>query len=90
MALHIRHEATEHLARQLAKRTGETLTGAIHAALKERLTRLQARDDKAERKLLSELRKISDRSAAAFRKSGETRNARELLDELYDENGLPR
>jgi hypothetical protein len=51
---------------------------------------LQARDEKAQQKLPAELREISDRSAAAFRKSGKTRSARELIDELYDENGLPR
>lgn len=90
MALHIRQEATEKLARKLAKLTGETLTAAIHQALKERLERLKARDEKAEEKLLSDLRKISDRSAAAFRRSGETRSGHELIDELYDENGLPR
>jgi antitoxin VapB len=90
MALHIRQDETEKLARQLARRTGETLTAAVHEALKERLERLKLSDRKEEERFLAKLREISDRSAAAFRASGEKRSGQELLDELYDENGLPR
>lgn len=90
MALHIRQEQTEKLARELAKRTGETLTSAVHKALEERLNRLRQHDTEEEERLMAQLSEISARSAAAFRKAGITKTSRELLDELYDENGLPR
>jgi antitoxin VapB len=89
MALHIRREQTEKLARELARRTGETLTGAVHKALEERLDRMRQHDTAEEERLMAELRKISDRAAAAFRASGETKPSTEMLDALYDENGLP-
>lgn len=90
MALHIRQERTEKLAREVAKRTGETLTAAVHKALEERLARLGTQKREDEERMLRDLREISQRSAAAFRATGETRTSTELLDELYDENGLPR
>jgi len=53
MALTIKNEETERLARELAKLTGETLTAAITVALRERLDRLrnEGRGDLAERLL---------------------------------------
>jgi antitoxin VapB len=39
MALSLKNEETERLARELAKRTGESLTVAVTIALKERLER---------------------------------------------------
>jgi antitoxin VapB len=39
MALSIKHPEADRLARDLAARTGETLTEAVVAALRERLTR---------------------------------------------------
>lgn len=41
MALSIKNEATEQLARQLANTTGESLTDAIRKSLEERLERLR-------------------------------------------------
>lgn len=43
MALSIKNAETERLARQIARETGESLTEAIHQALKERLERLPQR-----------------------------------------------
>ena len=43
MALSIKNEETERLARQLARETGESLTEAIQKALQERWERLKAR-----------------------------------------------
>jgi len=42
MALSIKNDATEKLARQVAKATGESLTEAIHRALEERWQQLKA------------------------------------------------
>ncbi len=39
MSLNIKNQETHRLARELAQLTGETMTGAITVALKERLER---------------------------------------------------
>lgn len=62
MALSIRNPEADRLARELAARTGETLTEAVIAALKERLARHQGR--MAPRRLTDELREIRKRCAA--------------------------
>jgi antitoxin VapB len=85
MALNIKDDEVDRLARQLAKRTGETITDAVRTALKERLQRLPA----ARGAPLSErLMAIARRTAALPRLSDKT--GKELMDELYDEDGLPR
>jgi antitoxin VapB len=43
MALSIRNSEVERLARELGRRTGETMTGVILGALRERLGRTQER-----------------------------------------------
>lgn len=45
MALNIKNESTDRLARQIARKTGESLTGAIHKALEERWERLKIQRD---------------------------------------------
>jgi len=87
MALHIRQERTEKLAREVARRTGETLTAAVHNALEQRLDRLEASENAAEDAKVAELLAIAER-ATGLQAEGKT--SRELIDELYDENGLPR
>ena len=42
MALSIKTEEADRLARELARLTGETMTGAVTAALRERLERQRA------------------------------------------------
>jgi antitoxin VapB len=88
MALHIRSSSVDRLARKVAKRTGETLTAAIETALSERLERLENVDQADEDALLRDLRAITRRVSPALKKSKKT--ARELVDELYDEDGLPK
>ncbi len=43
MAINIKDTETDKLAREVARQTGETITDAIHTALKERLQRLSGR-----------------------------------------------
>ena len=47
MALSIKTDEADRLARALAKLTGETLTGAVTNALRERLARERAKHDSA-------------------------------------------
>ena len=82
MSLNIKNEETCRLARELADLTGETMTGAVTVALRERLERQR---EIAER--LRRMRAISKRTAKLL---GPGPSAVEHGDFLYDENGLPR
>ena len=77
MSLNIKNEETQRLARELAQLTGETMTGAITVALRERLER---------EKRLRRMRAISKRVAKSLRPGP---SALEHGDFLYDERGLP-
>ncbi|HMK91127.1 MAG TPA: type II toxin-antitoxin system VapB family antitoxin [Methylocystis sp.] len=84
MALSIKDRETERLARDLAQRTGESLTVATRRALEERLRRIGS--DARRAALLEDL-------AACRRRWGampvlDPHGADEIIG--YDENGLPR
>jgi antitoxin VapB len=87
MALHIKSEQVDLLARKVAKKTGETITEAISVALAERLARLQNQTRDNEEELLRDVRAITARVSSKFR--NDKRTARELIDALYDDQGLP-
>ena len=84
MALSIKNPEAERLARALARRTGESITDAVIAALRERLKREQGRRKGED--LVNELMEISRRCAAL--PILDARRPEEILD--YDERGLPR
>ena len=84
MALNIKHPEADRLARALAARTGETITGAVIQALRDRLQRTEGRRNP--RSLIDDLREISDRCAAL--PDFDTRSEDEILG--YDEIGVPR
>jgi antitoxin VapB len=83
MALSIKHPEADRLARELATVTGETLTDAIIAALRERLRREQGRPRQPG--LRDEIRAIRQRCAALPVK--DHRSPEEILG--YDDKGLP-
>ena len=85
MSLNIKNEETHRLARELAELTGETMTGAITAALIERLEREKRERSIEER--VRELHAIGQRCASMLRPGP---SAVEHGDFLYDERGLPR
>lgn len=90
MGLNIKNPTTEANIRALAARTGESLTDAIDAAVREKLDRLKAvENEQSEQPLLERLRPLLDAIAAERSAKGDTRTSKELLDELYDEHGLP-
>ena len=84
MALSLKDPDVDRLAREVAARTGETLTTAVAVALKERLARLKGR--RRRRPLREELREIARRCAAL--PTLDDRSADEIVG--YDERGLPR
>jgi antitoxin VapB len=84
MALSLKDPEVDRLAREVAARTGETLTAAVTVALRERLARLRGK--RRRRTLRDELRDIGRRCAAL--PTLDDRPADEILG--YDEHGLPR
>ena len=80
MALSIKTDEADRLARELAAATGETLTEAVTEALRERLERVQSRDDYFYR-----IRRLQDEYASHAVLDSRTDD--EILG--YDEFGLP-
>ncbi|MCY3989442.1 MAG: type II toxin-antitoxin system VapB family antitoxin [Gammaproteobacteria bacterium] len=85
MSLNIKNDETCRLASDLAQLTGETMTGAITVALRERLER--ERRQRGLENRARELRTIAERCAKLI---GPGPSAVEHGDLLYDEQGLPR
>ena len=85
MGLNIKNDETCQLAGELARLTGETMTGAITVALRERLER-EKRERSVEARV-QELRAIAERCAKLL---GPGPSAVEHGDVLYDERGLPK
>jgi antitoxin VapB len=84
MPLSIKNEATERLARQVAREAGESLTEAIQTALQERLERLkrQRRGHILSGQIEDLLRRVDELPVH------DSRPESEILG--YDEDGLPR
>ena len=85
MALNIKDPQAHRLARELAEATGETLTGAVVAALRERLARVRGRRLRRARALADALDEISRHCGSLTVR--DPRAADEILG--YDERGMP-
>jgi len=84
MSLNIKNEETHRLARELAGLTGESMTAAITAAVRERLERVRRETgDGLARRLLAIGRDCAPRLVEPYRSA-------EHGEVLYDERGLPR
>jgi antitoxin VapB len=82
LSLNVKDPEAHRLAKAIAKSTGDTITGAVTEALRERYERIQKRDPES---LAADLRAIAKRAAAHVK--------RPYLDHaelLYDEHGLPK
>jgi len=84
MPLSIKSYEAERLAREIAAKTGESLTGAIQTALRERLERLNR--PRQNRNLTNQLREVLQRVDRL--PVLDSRSPEEIVG--YDENGLPR
>lgn len=84
MAMSIKSVQVEQLAREVAAKTGESLTGAIQRALEERLARLQT--ERRQKTILTQLEDVLRRVDQM--PVLDSRTADEILG--YDERGLPR
>ena len=85
MSLNIKNEETCRLAAELARLTGETKTGAVTVALRERFDR-EIRRNRVDA-LTRELHEIGQRCATLLEPGP---SAVEHGDWLYDERGLPK
>jgi antitoxin VapB len=85
MPLSIKDPEADQLARNLAQRTGETITQAVITALRERLAREQRKDETVEN-LVEEIMDIGKHCAAL--PLLDARSADEIIG--YDERGLPQ
>ena len=85
MSLNLKNEETCRLAGELARLTGETMTGAITVALSERLEREKHRRNADV--LARELHAIGQRCANLL---GPGPSAVEHGSLLYDDRGLPK
>lgn len=83
MALNIKDEGADRLARELASETGESITTAVTVAVRERLERLRGSVPRERRR--QELTQIAARSAQ--RSIADRRNAEAIIG--YDADGLP-
>lgn len=83
MALNIKDTTTDRLVRELAAETGESLTTAVTAAVRERLERLRGAVPREQR--ARALTQIAARSAA--RPVADPRTADEIVG--YNADGLP-
>jgi antitoxin VapB len=87
MSLNIRSEEAERLARNLAELTGDSITGAITVALRERIDRVRDRESREVAERAARLRAIS---SDAGRRWVEPYRTADHGDLLYDEAGLPK
>ena len=85
MSINIKNEETCRLASELAQLTGDTMTGAITVALRERLDR--ERSERSAEARVQRLLAIGKRCASMLRDGP---SAVKHGDFLYDERGLPK
>jgi antitoxin VapB len=86
MTLSIRDPETDQLARELARRYGKPITEVVKTALQDLAAKpTPAELTKDER--MKKVREILARIDAMPIVDG--RSSKEIMDELYDENGLP-
>ena len=81
MALNIKDAETDAVAREVAALTGESITVAVRTALRERLTRLRARDRAQGADLTDIIRRGRQRPTL------DDRDADEILG--YGDDGMP-
>ena len=83
MAMNIKNQAVEQAARELADRTGESLTQAISVAITERLARLDAAPAAG---MQARLLALSESFGSRY---SHLSPAERSSDFLYDDDGLP-
>jgi len=89
MSLNIKNEAVHDLVRCLAELTGQSQTSAVEDAVRRRLDELRGAEDAA----IARRRAAIDRAVDSFREVAGAfswADYEAAVDEMYDENGMPR
>jgi antitoxin VapB len=86
MAVSIKDPDTDHLIRELARRTGETQVAAVKVAVMERLARLDGEQDRLRRGRRDRLQAVARDTAP--RLAGISAST-DIGSYLYDDRGLP-
>jgi antitoxin VapB len=91
MGLNIKKPSAEAAIRELAARTGESLTDAVETAVLEKLSHLRsaAQPDTLDA-MMGRLRPLQEALKAKQIDPGDFRTGAELAEDLYDEHGLPK
>jgi antitoxin VapB len=84
MGLNIKNDKTHRLAEELARLTGESMTAAVTAAVRERLERVKRERGKS---LAQQLVALGNDCAPRLKEPFRSSDHAELL---YDERGMPR
>ena len=87
MSLNIKNETTHALVRQLAALTGQSQTSAVEDAVRRRIAELEQSRTDEEQERRRRIRAVI-RRAQQLPNTGRTTD--EIMDELYDETGMPR
>lgn len=93
MRLTIKNQETRRLAGELARLTGETMTGAVTVALRERLARVKTLNgEQTGREAEARYQRIMEisRESAAFFRGTTGPGSTDHGEWLYDEIGLPK
>jgi antitoxin VapB len=84
MAINIKNDEAQKLARELAKLTGKSMTTAVTEALRERLDRVRSQKGES---LSERMLEIGRDCASRLKEPYRSKEHGELL---YDDKGLPR
>ena len=84
--LNIKDAETVRLARELADSTGQPITTAIRIALEHEVQRREAEIQET----LRRVKEISREFRANMPADWHGKTSKEIMDEMYDEDGLPK
>ncbi|PKP91279.1 MAG: hypothetical protein CVT77_12745 [Alphaproteobacteria bacterium HGW-Alphaproteobacteria-16] len=84
--LNIKDAGTVALTRELARQLGKSVTETVKEAIQEKAQRREAEVEEAIRKV----KEISREFRAAMPPEWHGKTSREIMDEIYDEDGLPK
>ena len=89
MALSIKDDHADALAREIASITGESITRTVTRALEEKLAYVKKRSEAEKNAIRAEVRRIQERVKAAYGNQP-IPSSKEMMDALYDDDGLPK
>ncbi|MDG2533823.1 type II toxin-antitoxin system VapB family antitoxin [Sphingomonas sp. HITSZ_GF] len=84
--LNIKDAETIRLARELSNELGISVTATIREALEEKARRREAEREE----LITKIMEISHEFRAAMPADWHGKTSKEIMDEIYDEHGLPK